>query len=233
MIYIILNSYKKFKKENKKSLKNWIRDLKKSHKIFLTLFILLGIFSISMILCWLKSQKSKYLVASELGVVFLLLCDFILIVNMNKNEIETSNDALIRTYKYYDEVLEWLKMIEYSKKNQIKQLCRQCENIIEKKELEKEKAKKYIDKIFIVFIAPALLVIISWILEGEGWAEECLIFVIALIVIGCIVYIMIMRIINEFLDFIYSDKKDLQQMANDLQGVLDRCFEIEENDIVK
>lgn len=112
-------------------------------------------------------------------------------------------------------------------------MCK-LENIfIEKNKKREEKERKRVEKFMFAFVIPMVLYILKWMLEMEGNANIKLVLVIVSMLLIMAVYFFILGIVG-ILRMTFSWKQqEMENMVDDLHGILDRCFPVEEKDLIK
>lgn len=223
---LILNSYLEIKGRKEQKISDVMKEMSMFRRIAFYALLVSGITSIIIILFFPVKIKFAYV-----GILIETIC---LIIMKSQERIDIKNHKIRIREKdeEYVEMLRWLKEIKYSEKNQIKQLCFRCEKFIEEERREKEKFEKVMDKIFTVCLAPVFLAVINWTFNLDGKANEHLMMVFFLTMVVIAVYMIFIGVTKGLQEIIYSTQQSMQYMVEDLHGVLDRCFEIEDNDII-
>lgn len=224
MEYLVLNSYLEFRKNNSPKIGNTLKEMKMSHKVVIVLIIVLivvaGVFN---------NMNRKEVETILLTIIFLLF----LYISKSQSmlDIELSTEKLEQKDNDYMKIKIWLESIGFVEKNQIKQLCNRCEKIIEKKERQQENLEKRVDQVFAALFFPAWLALIAWFLGLDNGTVDIYVRVIVMVIFAVIIYVGSTCLIREINEIGNGTKNDMQRMINDLHGVLDRKFEIEESDL--
>lgn len=228
MEYLILNAYLKLKKQQKINWKNFLKEMRLLYKILFAMMIVGAIISIISLLY--KNQR-WHLVMPILGIVLELTSVILLSIFMQKDEIERSSNDIKELDKKYDEIKDWLSEMGYHDKNQIKQLCNRCKNAIDKNEMANEKRKKFIDKITNLIFVPLYASFISKIIGVSGNIDEIIALTIMIGSIVIIIYIAVFGIMEILNPLINSTYIEMDNMLNVIQGMLDRKFQVTDDDI--
>lgn len=228
MEYLILNAYLKLKKQQKINWKNFLKEMRLLYKILFAMMIVGAIISIVSLLY--KNQR-WHLVMPTLGIVLELTSVILLSIFMQKDEIERSSNDIKELDKKYDEIKNWLSEMGYHDKNQIKQLCNRCKNAIDKNEMANEKRKKFIDKITNLIFVPLYASFISKIIGVSGNIDEIIALTIMIGTIVIIIYIAVFGIMEILNPLINSTYIEMDNMLNVIQGMLDRKFQVTDDDI--
>lgn len=228
MEYLILNAYLKLKKQQKINWKNFLKEMRLLYKILFAMMIVGAIISIISLLY--KNQR-WHLVMPILGIVLELTSVILLSIFMQKDEIERSSNDIKELDKKYDEIKNWLSEMGYHDKNQIKQLCNRCKNAIDKNEMANEKRKKFIDKITNLIFVPLYASFISKIIGVSGNIDEIIALTIMIGNIVIIIYIAVFGIMEILNPLINSTYIEMDNMLNVIQGMLDRKFQVTDDDI--
>lgn len=228
MEYLILNAYLKLKKQQKINWKNFLKEMRLLYKILFAMMIVGAIISIVSLLY--KNQR-WHLVMPILGIVLELTSVILLSIFMQKDEIERSSNDIKELDKKYDEIKNWLSEMGYHDKNQIKQLCNRCKNAIDKNEMANEKRKKFIDKITNLIFVPLYASFISKIIGVSGNIDEIIALTIMIGTIVIIIYIAVFGIMEILNPLINSTYIEMENMLNVIQGMLDRKFQVTDDDI--
>lgn len=228
MEYLILNAYLKLKKQQKINWKNFLKEMRLLYKILFAMMIVGAIISIISLLY--KNQR-WHLVMPILGIVLELTSVILLSIFMQKDEIERSSNDIKELDKKYDEIKNWLSEMGYHDKNQIKQLCNRCKNAIDKNEMANEKRKKFIDKITNLIFVPLYASFISKIIGVSGNIDEIIALTIMIGTIVIIIYIAVFGIMEILNPLINSTYIEMDNMLNVIQGMLDRKFQVTDDDI--
>lgn len=224
MEYLVLNSYINLEKNKH----NWKTILKKIPRPKIVCFLIMLISACCTVVFALQGEVLLEFISFAIEIIFAGIMTVIIqkecVINSNR-DIKKQNDR-------YDEIKEWLKSIGFEEKNQIKQLCRRCEVEIESHKEKESKREKFLDKLFDFFLVPFFVAVISWIFNMEGSISEQIEIVTIVGTIGIVLYVLIYGTLDLFNPFIDKKYIKMYEMIKDIQGVLDRKFIIENEDIV-
>lgn len=225
MEYRVLDGYLDFKNKRKPGFKEFFHRLSFGNKAGFAGMV------IAVIILFLPAWKREFNIEmSVFGIVLELVCVFYLQKSQQRQLQKNSIEGIKNMDKRYEDLLGWLQSIEYGEKNKIRQLCYRCEVLLVKIE-EKEKRRQ--GELFKIIVAPTYLALISWVLTLEGSIEERLTIVIEFLFAITGVYILGKEIRNSTMSIWDNTQENFKDLIDDLHGVLDRCFPIEENDIGK
>lgn len=220
----VLHGYLDFRKRSRKNAREILRKLGFGNKIA---FVIVCLAPFVMLLSVLL--KTKTLEITIIAFLIEVVCLLFIQKNMQKISCENSIEKLEELDVRYKDTLEWLKTIGYGEKNQIKQLCRRCENLLEKRE---QKKKDNEDKLFKMIVVPTYLALVAGVLTAS---DDIIVNVaIVIILMGALMwsYIIINDMKATISEIWDNSQEDLKDMVDDLHGVLDRCFVVEEEDII-
>ncbi|GAA0794490.1 hypothetical protein GCM10008910_11540 [Faecalicatena orotica] len=224
MEYLVLNSYINLEKNKH----NWKTILKKIPRPKIVCFLIMLISACCTVAFALQGEVLLEFISFAIEIIFAVIMTVIIqkecVINSNR-DIKKQNDR-------YDEIKEWLKSIGFEEKNQIKQLCRRCEVEIESHKEKESKREKFLDKLFDFFLIPIFVAVISWIFNMEGSMSEQIEIVTKVGIIGIVLYVLLYVALDFFSPFIDKKYIKMYEMIKDIQGVLDRKFIIENEDIV-
>ena len=111
-------------------------------------------------------------------------------------------------------------------------MCKRCEKIADGLKEQKRLEQKKIDKVFAVLIVPFCLLLISWSFQQNGEPIDTIVLAAEVAVALGAIYIFVMVVLDMLFALTYYRELNMNSLVHDLHGVLDRCFIIEENDIV-
>lgn len=224
MEYLVLNSYINLEKNKH----NWKTILKKIPRPKIVCFLIMLISACCTVVFALRGEVLLEFISFAIEIILAVIMTVIIqrecVINSNR-DIKKQNDR-------YDEIKEWLKSIGFEEKNQIKQLCRRCEMEIESHKEKEGKREKFLDNLFNFFLIPIFVAVISWIFNMEGSMSEQIEIVTKVGIIGIVLYVLIYGALDFFSPFIDNKYIKMYEMIKDIQGVLDRKFIIENEDIV-
>lgn len=233
MEYNILNSYwKKFHEDKAKSFKEVFKKAEKREKVlFCITLISAAITLITNTLLGFGIYKSiicGVLLFSSLGIEIISV--FMLGKYVKDKGIRQTKQALNRIKCGYTEVHNWLKELGYLRKAEIKQFSYRCEELLVQWENEKKDHKKDIEKVISLFYVPMLLALISWILDSNQELYDMMEYVILVFLMtsaGVAIYLVVIGVSKIVENSLYSDVKKMKCMIRDFHGILDYCFDCE------
>lgn len=228
MEYIVLNSYIKLKKQTQKGLKEVIQILGKLNTF---LFLLMSISAITSILFIFLPSKHRVII-SYICIVVEIICVVIISITTQRERVLNSSEDIKAQDDKYDTVKEWLEKIGFIEKNQIKQLYRRCEIEVEGNNERSLRRKVFIDKIFNLFLIPIFGAVLSWVFDLKADPGDSMAMVIVIGMIGVVLYLSAHGLLNYLTPIIDRQNIKMYKMVKDIQGVLDRKFSIENEDIV-
>lgn len=227
MEYLVLHSYINLGKQTNKSWRDVFKVLGVKNIILLLVLLLSSSFSIVFGILY-----TKYSLFFYINMIVEIITVVIILVYTQRENIINSNTDIKRQYERYDEVKKWLEDIGFKEKNQIKQLCHRCEKeILDYKEKD-NKRKSYIDKIFNFFLIPFFAALLTWLFGLNNDIQLQLKLAIEIGVIGIVLYIFAHGFLAILAPIIDNDYIQMQKMIKDIQGVLDKNFIIDNEDII-
>ncbi len=223
MEYLVLQSYLEFKLREIKDI------VKEIGKVGIEVLIALIAFAIMMVPSALNYDNA----IRNIGLVGAIMSCIILKVMRDIKDIINSKLNIRKKDEQYVEMIEWLKEIKYTKKEQIKQLCYRCEQIVEKNEKKQKATRDVVKKFVFTFNIPIVLAIAQYILTLEG--DELLKFEIIIIIMLYRTGIFLIEIgaVKALRRLFSIRQQGMEKMVEDLYGILDRYFPVEEKDLIK
>ena len=232
MEYLVLGSYIEFEKKVKTG---WIEGWKK-------VFSVLGIFNTILFLIMILSASTSFLflfLPSKHRTIIACVCILIEFISVVIISFTTQGKAVLKQSAdikkldtKYDSIKEWLESIGFKEKNQIKQLCRRCEIEVEKNNEKKLERKKFRDRIFNIFLFPMFIAILAWIFDLKFDLADRMMIAIWIAMIGIVLDLLVYGVLYYLMPIIDRENIKMYKMVKDIQGVLDRKFPIENEDIV-
>lgn len=226
MEYLVLQSYLEFKGKNKRKVKDIIEEIGKVGIGAVIALIVSGIIGV------INALNNNYIIV-YIGIFFEILSDVVILEIVEERDRENSKLNIKKKDEEYAQIVKWLKEIKYTRKEQIKQLCYRCELVIEKNKKKEKEERKRVEKFMFAFAIPMVLHILKWMLEMKGNASMKLALVIVIMLLVMAAYFFILGIAGA-LHIIFSRRQQgMENMVEDLHGILDRCFPVEEKDLIK
>lgn len=227
MEYLVLNSYIEFKQS---AQKGWGKQFKSlgTFKIIL-LIIILGSAVFALVFLFIQSKFSPIIVF--ISTIIEGLCALLLSNALTKEDVLRSKERMQQRDEKYDEIKNWLKDIGYKEKNQIKQLCHRCETEMSKNNEKVMQHIAFIDKIFSFFLVPLYVAIIYWAFGLRDITSNQIIIVFTVVMVIISLYILTYVYLTTIQPILDSRYVKMNAMINDIHGVLDRKFTIEDGDI--
>lgn len=227
MQYLVLNSYLKMKKEEKDSWKTFHKNMNLRERALMYIMVLSAIFS----LVFLFYKNGQHILLAYSGILVELLAVFLLSISFKKNNIKKSSENIKKLDDEYKQIKTWLNEIGYYEKNQIKLLCIRCKNLIEKNEINNKRRNRLMEKIANFALVPLFTVFISNVFGIISNLDEMIISTILISISIVIIYIAIVGLIILFSPFLNKTYIDMENMVNMIEGMVDREFDVTDDDI--
>lgn len=233
MEYNILMSYwKKFHEDKAKSFKEVFKKSEKREKVLFCITLISAAVTIVTNTLWgfgfCKSIICGVLLFISLSVEFISV--FMMGKYVKEKGIRQTKQTLNKIKCGYTEVHNWLKELGYSRKAEIAKFSSRCESVLEEWENEKKENVEHVEKVISLFYIPMLLAIISWILASNQELQdmgEYVLLVFLMTSAGVAIYLFIICVFNIVKNSHYSDARKMKCMIRDFHGVLDYCYDCE------
>lgn len=231
MDYIIFNKYLEWKKQkNQAEWKVLFRIPRKAY-MYLIAMIFCGLLPIIIFCLNLNNQIVTLIsyILSAIGIVLAVLFSRY----VDNFEIFMSTEKFQNLDNKYNCHQNWLKSVGIKNKNQIKQLRNEIKQRVEQTERKQNKTVSDINRWFQILIIPIMLAIVVHVLDqSSDTFDSQLYFFLNIVVFIIILYLIVYMIYKSFY-FIFNRKQnELKYFVSDLQGLLDRKFEIEDKDLL-
>lgn len=231
MEYLVLNSYLKFMDENKTGWISFIKSMRPLHKTLFFTMILSAL--CSAILSFISIRNSNIIIRIIMlsGVLIEFISVLVIGKTVDKESIQKSKESIEKRDNHYDKLILWLKGIGYTEKNQIMMICQRCRIEVHNNDSRNIKRVKFIDQVFTLFFIPIYAAIISWLFGLGGESNETIANIIVTGFVGIVLYIGTFGLNEFFKPFTDSTYIKMSKMVRDIQGMLDRKFQISDDDV--
>lgn len=231
MDYIIFNKYLEWERQkNQAEWKVLFRIPRKAY-MYLIAMIFFGLIPIIIFCLNLNNQTVTLFsyIMSAIGIVLAVLFSRY----VDNFEIFMSTEKLQNLDSKYNCLQNWLKSVGIKNKNQIKQLRNEIKQRVEQTERKQNKSISDINRWFQILIIPIMLAIVVHVLDQSSDTFDSQIYFLFFIVALIILFYLIVYGAFKLFSFISNRKQnELKYFVSDLQGLLDRKFEIEDKDLL-
>lgn len=224
MEYKFLARYLQYKKAKEISFIEFIRNTSGVNKVMFILMIL------SLISMMIIDGVCPHSYLALVPIVVEILCIIVIDIGRGLDVRRKSKNNLDELDKKCDDLLKWLVENGYGEKNTIKQICFRCRKIIENTKERKKETIELLNKLFGGLIIPMCLAIIEAVLN-DRIMNVAIVVQLVIVVFGF--YIVLYAILKLVQDYVFKEVKEMDMMVEDLQDVLDRCFYIGNDDILR
>lgn len=216
LLFLVLEEYKKYKRETKKSLIDVIKEISRLEKSLLFALIVCVVGSLAPI--YLGFTNQGYLIAffsflAEVCITFY--------ISRLSTSVTTVGENLKDYKKNLKKTRNWLFELGFTKKEELCNLCVRYQKMIAEKEKQVNDKKKHIEKILCIIIIPSGFLIIS----ASKDVITDLAALIEIIFLGAffsiIIYVFCYGVCGIIDRFIYYDYNLTKSMVDEFEDIID------------
>lgn len=218
----ILYSYLKWHKDNKKSTIKEVLKLPIVAKILLLILVLSLV--IGSIMAFMNNEYTWIPILIE--TITCIISYFY----TERFQIKNSMDNYEKYKKYCLDLYGWLNTFSIRTKDDIFEIKKRIELNYQQMQSDIEKKRQRIDKWMQILIIPIVLAIVNNLIDKQTDINKLLEYITSLVFLVAVAYVSIYSIITIINIFTQQRIKQFQNLADDLQGVIDIKFGISNNE---
>lgn len=225
ILYDYKNMIKKISSDGKKNNYNeYIELLGIKVVIALIIMLITGIGTVV-----LYFTKAPYLI-SVISFLIEISCAVYITWSFEILEIKNSTENYKSFLLHLEKINSWLYNLGFTKRKQIAQLCFRCEKEIAENRSDVERIKSHLEKILGFILIPAILLLITSLVNGFESIAEQIPVVITGIVITIVIYVFIYGTTGIIDKIINKDYFLMKSMVKKFEAILDLEFLFEDDD---